>query len=276
MARSFFGYVRAAFNARYLGMPIPLNWIGVVGVALAGWLDPGFIVIGAGIELAYLLLAASSKRFQRFIDGSAAHTRNEENRLRMLLLRLTPVDATRYNHLQSRCRELLLEQQSHGADISAQNDALSRLLLVYLQLLVTQQNLEQLLRESPDADDLPQRIDQLQKQLQTPDLPSELRNSLEGQLQILQQRLASRQEATNKYQFVNAELVRIQEQVELVREQSALISDPANLTERVDAIAGSLTQTGQWVREQQTILGRMDDLTAEPPPILETGQAQKQ
>jgi hypothetical protein len=278
MARSFLSYVKAAFNARPWGMFIAPNWVGLAAFAIAGgFVDWGFWVIGAGTELAYLLTLASSKRFQRVVDGTAAVKRAEIDRIQQMLIRIPPDDINRYSRLQTRCREILQEQQGHGADVSVQSEGLSRLVLLYLQLLVTRQNLQRVIREAERAEDLQMRVEQLQKQLESESISPELRNSLQGQLEILQNRLSSRQEANDKLSFVNAELVRIQEQVELVREQSALSSDPSGLSAKIDAITGSLTQTGQWIREQQQILGRVDDLTAEPPPLLlDEGQMQRQ
>jgi hypothetical protein len=45
------------------------NWIGVGAFALLGFLNPGLWVVGAGLELAYLLTLASNKRFQRTVDA---------------------------------------------------------------------------------------------------------------------------------------------------------------------------------------------------------------
>ena len=53
-----------------------------------------------------------------------------------------------------------------------------------------------------------------------------------------------------------------------MREQAALTSDPGVLAERIDAISGSLTQTGEWIRQQQAILGRMEDAIVQPPTLL--------
>lgn len=270
MAAGFGSYIKAAFNARTLGMPLPLNWVALAGIAIGSFYtsNPGIAILGAGLELAYLLIVASNKRFQRAVDAVDAHDLRQAQRFEGMLKSLPPEDLRRYQQLADSCREFLQQQKSREADVNVQADALSHLVLVYLQLLVTRASLTALLRDD-DTAQLPDRIADVERQLQGKSMSPELRNSLEGQLQILQQRLAGRQEAAAKLQFVSAELVRIEEQVELVRDQSVLTSDAATVAERIDAITGSLTQTSQWIRDQQKIVGRLDDITLPAPSLLE-------
>ena len=51
----FVDYVSAAFNARPFGMFVAPNWVGLAAVGLLGVVNPGFWVLGAGLELGYLL-----------------------------------------------------------------------------------------------------------------------------------------------------------------------------------------------------------------------------
>ena len=67
----FFYYVAAAFNARPFGMFVAPNWVGVAAAGLLGVLNPGFWVVGAGLELGYLFLLSTNSRFQRTV--AAAH-----------------------------------------------------------------------------------------------------------------------------------------------------------------------------------------------------------
>src|SRR5438552_1778824 len=65
-------YLAAAFNARPLGMPIPPNWFGLAAFALLGaFVDPGFWLIGAGLEGLYLWLLAANARFRNVVDATA-------------------------------------------------------------------------------------------------------------------------------------------------------------------------------------------------------------
>src|SRR5687768_3690177 len=64
-------YVKAAFNARPFGMPVPPNWFMLAAFGLLGYfVDPGFLLIGLGLEGVYLWALASNARFQAAIDAN--------------------------------------------------------------------------------------------------------------------------------------------------------------------------------------------------------------
>src|SRR2546426_12445848 len=69
MKPTFWDYVRSAFNARPMGMFVPPNWIGLGVFGFLGLLNPGFWIIGLGLELAYLGRLATDPRFQRLVEG---------------------------------------------------------------------------------------------------------------------------------------------------------------------------------------------------------------
>jgi hypothetical protein len=277
MKQGLWTYVKAAFNARPIGMFIPPNWIGLAGIALAGLLNPGFWAIGAGLELAYLFGLSSSKRFQRVVDGSAKLEDREQwqQKLQTIVAQLDPDDRERFVNLQRRCYTIIEQQRQNGEtpELELQGEGLSKLLWIYLRLLRTRQSLLRIIRESLDLDrgrgePLDKRLKRLSGEVQSPSISPDLRKSLEGQLEILQQRMEKRRESRDKLAFLDAELVRIEEQVELLREQAVMSTTPAAVSERIDHIAGTLTDTQQWVRDQQQIMGNVDEILNEPPPMV--------
>jgi hypothetical protein len=265
-------------------MFVPPNWVGLGAFGLLGLLNPGFWVMGVGLELAYLGILATSKRFQRLIDALylGKTTRTRQEMVNDLVSQLGPEGLKRYRALEVRCRAIL-EQQFRGGPIptgvETQGEGLSRLLWVYLRLLLTRQAIERIVRETSeareDSDRLDERIRALEAQLKETNLTEDLRRSLAGQMEILQQRLEKRKEARDKLAFLDAELTRIQEQVELVREQAVLAASPESLSQRIDQITTTLGGTNQWIREQQQIYGAVEDLLAEPPPLSLGGPAKQ-
>src|SRR5688500_3335556 len=277
MKQGLWTYVKEAFNARPIGMFVPPNWIGLAGIALAGLLNPGFWAIGAGLELAYLFGLSSNKRFQRFVDGSAKLEERQQwqQKLQAIVAQLDPEDRERYVNLQRRCYTIIEQQRQNGEtpELEMQGEGLSKLLWIYLRLLRTRQSLLRIIRESIDLDrgrgePLDKRLKRLSGEVQSPSISEDLRKSLEGQLEILQQRMEKRRETRDKLAFLDAELVRIEEQVELLREQAVMSTTPHAVSERIDHIAGTLTDTQQWVRDQQQIMGNVDEILNEPPPMV--------
>jgi chromosome segregation ATPase len=119
------------------------------------------------------------------------------------------------------------------------------------------------------GESLERRIQRLRRQLEDPPPePEDLRRSLTSQLEILQQRLDAQREAREKLAFLDAELTRIEEQVELIREQAVVSTDPAALSRRIDEIAAGLSGTNQWIRDQQQLYGQVEDVLEEPPVIV--------
>ena len=276
MRPGFWDHVRNAFNARPIGMFVPPNWIGLGLFGLLGFVDPGFLLIGAGLELAYLGVLASNPRFQKTVVSSRLSESQKEAQAKVnsLVAQLGGESQARYRLLETRCRSIL-EQQLRLSPINpgldAQGEGLGRLSWIYLRLLLTRQSIDRILKDSLKTGDdtarLQERIDALENRIKDEALGEELRKSLRGQVEILQQRLEKRGEARDKLAFLDAELTRIQEQVELIREQAVLSTDPEVVSQRIDQITSTLGGTTQWIREQQKIYGAMEDLLAEPPPI---------
>jgi hypothetical protein len=276
----FLDYVGAAFNARPLGMPIPPNWVGLAAFGLLGLTNPGFWVLGAGLELGYLLTLATNSRFQRTVSSRPLDAaRAEWNRkIEKLKDRLDAADSARYDALAARCRSILDIQTHGGAEmphgIEAQADSLGRLSWMFLRLLVARRAIQTVL-DGAEGEGLERRLRTLQRQAADEQASADLRRSLAGQVEILQQRIAQRQEAGRKLAYVDAELTRIEQQAELIREQAALSTDPEVLSRRIDEIAATLGGTGQWIRDQQSVYGAMEDLLTEPPPLAVDARAKE-
>lgn len=277
----FLDYVTAAFNARPLGMFVAPNWVGLAAFGLLGIANPGFWVLGAGLELGYLLTLATNPRFQRVVSSRPlASARAEWNaRIERLRGRLNDEDRGRFAALSARCASIIDLQTHGGAEtphgIETQADSLGRLSWMFLRLLVARSMILQVVDEGEDVQLLERRRASLERQARDDHAPSDLRRSIQGQLEILEQRIEQRGEGEKKLAYIDAELSRIEEQVELIREQAALSTDPEILSRRIDEIAATLGGTGQWIRDQQQVYGAMEDLLTEPPPLTLDARAKE-
>ncbi len=275
MKPGFWDYVRAAFNARPAGMFVPPNWVGLGAFGLLGLANPGFWVIGAGLELGYLYTLGTNKRFQRTVQANALQKSQKSwiDRKNDLLGRLDGESRALYRRLEDRCQTIL--SQSYGGtaapstSLKAQSDGLARLLWIYLKLLFTRQQIRHgvLNESSGDREEIKQRIADLETKLKSENLAENLKKSLSGQMEILQQRLTKRDEAQEKLDFLDAELTRIEEQAELIREQAVLSTDPDSVSNRIDEVTAALDGTASWIQQQQKLYGAVEDLMVDAPPI---------
>lgn len=278
MRHGLFGYIWAAFNARPLGMPIPPNWVGVAAFGMLGLVNPAFWLIGAGVELAYLLMLGSNARFQRAVDAGAVAegAQSAVDRLDQALKRLPAADVQRFVALQKRCQAALAETPAEQREvIEAQAQAFGRLAWLYVQLLTARAAIRRVvnLQETGDAQTrlidnpaqpgqgaLQTQRDDLRRRLNQPGLSDELRRSLLAQDEILAQRLSMHAEAKQKIGYIDAELARVEQQVALVREQALLSAQPGGLGGSIDSVAEHLSQTTGWLREQQRVYAELGDV----------------
>ncbi len=271
------GYIKAAFNARPMGMFVAPNWIALLGFGLLGLWNPAFLLFGAAGELAYLYLLSTNRRFQNYVDGTQLRGAASESKEKLvaLLQQLPEPERQRYRLLERRC-QTILEQQHAGADamadLQSQGEGLGRLLWIYLRLLASRQAFARLLREVVGAERLGESLDRraqrIEAKLRSEGLSEDLRKSLTSQMEILQQRAKTQREAQDKLAFLDAELSRIEQQVELIREQAVLSTDPAAVSSRIDRIAAELSGTNQWIRDQQRVHGQLEEVLEEPPPVV--------
>lgn len=272
--RSFWSYLKAAFNARPFGMFIAPNWIGLAGFGLLGLTNPGFWLLGAGAELAYLLALVTNGRFQRVVDrrSTAGEVDEWKGRMEAMVRRLSDTDQARYVAFVSRCRTILdqlTQQDPSGSAAKVHGENLSKLIWVYIRLLVARRAMSRVLKEPTmgETQEIEHRLAEVRARLADESLGPDLRRSLTSQAEILEQRVSQRREGREKLDFLEAEILRIQEQVELLREQSALSTDAEGISARLDEITGSLGGASQWINDQQKLYGSMDDLLDEPPPV---------
>ncbi|NUQ77298.1 MAG: hypothetical protein HUU21_27500 [Polyangiaceae bacterium] len=266
-------YIKAAFNARPLGMFIAPNWIALGAFGLLGLVNPGFWVLGAGLELAYLYILSQSQRFRDHIDSLSGSKSMDDGRARLeaLLAHLDRESQARWRQLSNRCQQILDTQPEDRVGLDVQADELGRLLWLYAKLLRTRVMLEGLLREvrqkGEDERTLERRANELTRSLEQASSDA-MRRSIEAQIDILKRRAGRQAEAQAKLAHVDADLARIEQQVELLREETLLTSDASGLSRRIDTASSALTETVQWVKEQEDATADLDELLGEEPPLL--------
>jgi hypothetical protein len=272
---SYWDYVKAAFwrpvRSRILGA-MPLTQMLLVSFGLAGFVNPGFWLLGLAAVVAFVGGRSSSVRFQKLMDAQRLMARAEsaEDRLKAAYDRLDGASQTRYRALAAQCREILgLAAPGGGtsgvSDFRAGN--LNQLLSLFLRLLASRSGIQDTLQRV-DARQLEQANLVLKERLSAAEDPEgPLARSLKATLEIQEKRLANLKSARSNLAVIEAELERIEQQARLLREESAVSGRPEALSARLDAVSATLSETSRWMDQHAELFS---DLASEE---MDSGRA---
>ncbi len=265
---TWWDYVKAAFG-RKLRLPLlgamPANKMMLGVFAVLGLASPGFWFLGAAAELTYLFSMASSRRFQKLVDGERLLEvqRTWEDQVDLTVGRLIPPAQERYRKLLTQCRRILgisarLKSDNLGGLRDVRGQSLNQMLWIFLRLLTSRQvivsNMENL-----DESALEQEIERLEKRLAGIEAGTDeaLVRSLEGTLVIRRKRIENVRRASDSLKVIDAELERIEQQAELMREETAVGGKPEFLSARLDAVTSTMTEASRWMDEHADLFGSL-------------------
>lgn len=267
-ALSYWDYVKAAFWRRarlpLLGR-MPVNQMALAAVAVLGIVNPGFWLLGAAAEVGYVVWLSSNERFQKLVRAERRMHAQEgwESQIQRLLAKLSPPGRQRYDRLLAECRRVLgmsadLDASSLGGVRDLRSSSLNQLLWIFLRLLrsreLIQENVAGLDRGALDAE-----VRQLEVRLAEVDRDRDaaLARSLEGTVDIQRRRLANLDRAAGSLGVIEAELDRIEQHVELIREEAAVSGKTEMLSTRLDAVTDAMSETNRWMSENAELFGAL-------------------
>jgi hypothetical protein len=281
---SFWEYVRRAFHAKVpvqgLG-PISLNkWL-LFGAAILGFGAHPVWLLALGVEVLYLYALATNPRFRNVIDGEKllAASKQWEERVGGLKDRLDRASVGRFESLAAKCREvqsLAAVTEVGVAPIEeAKTSGMDQLIYMYLRLLVSRAMIDS--HFSPaERDKVRREIEGLEKDVARPGVPETVKKSKQGILEIGKRRLENLDRAAEQRAVIDSELERIEQQVELIREDTAMGREPAALSGRIDQVVSTLGETSEWMRKNADLIGDVgEDKPREVPIFLERGKAKE-
>jgi hypothetical protein len=259
---SYWDFVKAAFwrpvRSRVLGT-MPLTHMLLVAFGLAGFFNPGFWLLGLAALVTLVGGRSASARFQKLVEAErlAQKASTSDDRMQQVYARLSPGSQARYRALVVLCREILGLAAPPGekapmTDLRAGN--LNQLLWLFLRLLSSREAIEDTLARV-DRRQLEAGLEKLRDRIAAasePDGP--LARSLKATLEIQEKRLANLDTASSSLAVIDAELERIEQQVRLVREESAISGRPELLSARLDAVSATLSETSRWMDQHADLL----------------------
>lgn len=226
---------------------LPWNALAVLAAGVAGFWDPAIWGVATAGELIYLFTLASNPGFQSFVSERATvELRGDTDDARKRLLsRIGGAARQRYVKLeQKRTRLEALYRDTANDDLFAESnaDAMRRLTWFFLNLLVAQRNL--IVAPASDARDLEKQIQAATRELAA--APSEgARASMEATIRLLRERLDNIQHKDTALAEIDADLARIETQLDFALEEATLRGRPTAISSYVELTSRLLTNIAE-------------------------------
>lgn len=274
--RSFGSYLKEAFLVK-IPIPgmgaMPVNILGVAAFGILGFALPPLWLLGLGLEAAFLTTLAGNNRFQRLVDARDIDivSNQWQNRHDELFNRLGKTSRAQYTALVNKVYLIRKEQGMEGdSRQSLKLPGLSQLVWTFLQLLINRQNIQNTVN-SVSPEEIEKEIIQTRKKIEEVKNNQALIKSLQGRLDIAQKRLDNLAKASQNLELVEAEIIRMEHQVDLLLEEDALQNNPEALSARLDSVIHSIDTTSQWMMNNPDI-----DFTMNEPLLPESIPSIKQ
>jgi hypothetical protein len=242
-----FRYLSAAFWARPriwgLGR-IPWNALAVAGAAIFGFAEHSLWLGGLGVETLYLFAIGTNPGFQRWVDQSdMARLAGETDEGRQHLIQsLGGAARQRLVKLEEKVGKIdALYRQSHSEDFlyEGNREALQKLTWAFLKLLVAQRNLV-ISAGQTNVMDLHAQIADIEKQLAVGVPTDTIRQAKKATLDILRQRVDNVRRRGDTLAEVDADLARVEAQVDLALEQASLKEKPTAISANIELVSRML------------------------------------
>lgn len=277
-------YLKAAFWAGPV-LPglgkVPLNALLVVGAVILGFVEPAIWLAALGLETAFLFLLSTSGRFRRVVDAVERYEQGGvSDAQRMALINaLPPPVRQRMFRLDEKCArvlELQTKLQEEDFSLASNRQALRRLGWLYLKLLTARHYLASQESQATLAS-LNEAIGQLERELADMGLLPSLRDSKASTLEILRKRLHTLERREQTLAEIDADLMRIEAQVDLALENAPLRGSVHAVSANID-LASDLLDADLFGASAATVT-RLDSRYAQgsidvkaPPPVEGTDE----
>lgn len=215
---------------------LPWNALGVLGAAVAGFWDPAIWAVAGAGELIYLFTLASNRGFQLHSDEMRKGELQEDSgdARDQLLKRVGGAARQRYVKLEEKRKRLeTLSRENSGDDLfyESNRDALQRLTWLFLNLLVAQRNI--IVAPSSDERELQKQVAECEREIANSPSPA-ARKSKEDTLRLLRERLHNVQHRHTSLAEIDADLVRIETQLDFALEEASLRGRPVAISANVE------------------------------------------
>ncbi|MFN7920459.1 MAG: hypothetical protein U0Q16_10200 [Bryobacteraceae bacterium] len=249
--RDEINYVKEAFQWQY-------NVIGMLGAGafavLSGTAVP--LVLAAGAELMYLATVPQMSRFQRLVRSwkFSEEQKQRDDQLRQMLYMLPEGYRNRYGELRALADSIGSNYRRLSANSQMFLDQLQQQLNGLLASFIRLSQAAVLHHEyltSTKPDDISREANDLRQRLAKD--PLKVQEINKKRIEILEKRLDKYGKIRENRQVIDAQLQAIQDVLNLIRDQSMTMTDPQQVSDRLDSLVKDVEHTEQTIQEMEAI-----------------------
>lgn len=260
--RSEPNYIKEAFKWQY-------NLIALGGAAafsvVAG--SPLPMMLAAGVELMYLASVPNISAFQRLVRSwqYADEKKEHDDRLREMQYALPPEIRDRFRNL-----ELITDAiRRNYARLSSTSQAFIGQIETQLQGLMTAfvrlanadtQHVQYL--QNTDQNAIRREIQYLKDRL--PKEAPKVQEINRKRIEILDKRVEKHQKIRENRQVIDAQCRAIEDVLQLIHDQSITMTDPQQVSDRLESLVKDVEQTEDTVREVEAIFQATEQMSPSP------------
>lgn len=244
-------YLKEAFQWQY-------NVVGLAGAAAAAVVTGTALplVLAAGVELMYLATVPQMARFQRLIRSKKfeEEKRRHDERMKQMTNALPPDVRDRYRHLESIATDIRRNydrlSSSSQIFVGQLHDQLRGLLTSYVRLASADvQHIQYLQSTNPDY--IRREATRIREGL-AKEAPK-VQEINTRRIEILEKRIEKYQKIRENRQVIEAQCRTIEDVLQLIRDQSITMTDPQQVSDRLETLVRDVEQTEDNVREMEAI-----------------------
>ena len=255
-------YIKAAFKWQYnviaLGGATALSVIS---------LSPLPLILAAGAELMYLASVPNMPTFQRLVRSWQYRDQKKEqdDRMREMQYALPPEIRDRFRRLEAtgaaihrNYERLSSTSQAFIGQIETQ---LQGLLTAFVRLANADVQHVQYL-QTTDANAIRNEVKYLRDRL--PKEAAKVQEINRKRIEILDKRLEKYQKIRENRQVIDAQCRAVEDVLQLIHDQSITMTDPQQVSDRLENLVKDVEHTEETVREVEAIFQMSDQLASSP------------
>ena len=260
--RSEPNYIKEAFKWQY-------NLIALGGAAafsvVAG--SPLPMMLAAGVELMYLASVPNISAFQRLVRSwqYADQKKEHDDRLREMQYALPPEIRDRFRNLEMITdairRNYARLSSTSQAFIGQIETQLQGLMTAFVRLANADTQHVQYLQNT-DQNAIRREIQYLKDRL--PKEAPKVQEINRKRIEILDKRVEKHQKIRENRQVIDAQCRAIEDVLQLIHDQSITMTDPQQVSDRLESLVKDVEQTEETVREVEAIFQATEQMSPSP------------